>query len=53
MSSMSVSQIFKILFRTGDIDIFVFRGVFFSKYVQIKSSFSNEKSISCEIWETV
>ena len=43
MSSKSVSQIFKILFQTGDINIFVLRGVFFSRYVQLKSSFSDEK----------
>ena len=46
MSSKSVSQIFKILFQTGDINIFVLRGVFFSRYVQLKSSFSDEKNIS-------
>ena len=39
-----MSQIFKILFQTGDINIFVLRGVFFSRYVQIKSSFSDEKN---------
>ena len=44
MSSKSVSQIFKILFQTGDINIFVLRGVFFSRYVQLKSSFSDEKT---------
>ena len=49
MSSKSVSQIFKILFQTGDINIFVLRGVFFSRYVQLKSSFSDEKNISDEI----
>ena len=43
MSSKSVSQIFKILFQTGDINIFVLRGVFFSRYVQLKSSFSDKK----------
>ena len=49
MSSKSVSQIFKILFQTGDINIFVLRGVFFSTYVQLKRSFSVEKNISGEI----
>ena len=44
MSSRSVSQIFKILFQTGDINIFVPHGVFFSSYVQLKSSISNEKT---------
>ena len=43
MSSKSVSQIFKTLFHTGDTTIYVFRGVFFSRYVLIKSSFSDEK----------
>ena len=43
MSSKNVSQIFKILFETGDINVFVIRGVFFSRYVQLKSFFSNEK----------
>ena len=44
MSSKSVSQIFKILFQTGDINIYFLRGVFFSIYVQLKSSFSHEKT---------
>ena len=44
MSSKSVSQIFKILFQTGDINIFVLRGIFFSRYVQLKSSFSDKKT---------
>ena len=49
MSSKSVSQIFRILFQTDDINIFVLRGVFFSTYVQLKRSFSVEKNISGEI----
>ena len=49
MSSKSVSQIVKILFQTGDINIFVLRGVFFSRYVQLKSSISDRKNISGEI----
>ena len=49
MCSKSVSQLFKILFQTGDINIFVFCGVFFSTYVQLKGSFSDEKNISGEI----
>ena len=53
MSSKIVSQILKALFQTGDINIFVLRGVFFSKYVQIKSSFSDEKNTSGEIWDIV
>ena len=43
MSSKSLYQIFKILFQTGDIDIFVLRSVFFSRYVQLKSSFTDEE----------
>ena len=53
MSSKSVPQIFKILFQTGDINIFVLRSVFFSRYAQLKISFSNEKNISGEIWDTL
>ena len=49
MSSKIVSQIFKILFHAGDINNFIPRGVFFSRYVQLKSSFSDEKNISGEI----
>ena len=49
MSSKSMSQIFKILFQTGDIKIFVLRGVFFSRYVQLKSSFSDKENICGEI----
>ena len=51
MSSTIVSQIFKILFQTGDINIFVLRCVFFSRYVQIKSSFLDEKFISGAVGE--
>ena len=43
MSSKSMSQIFKILFQTGDINIFVLCGVFFSRYIQLKSSLPNKK----------
>ena len=46
MSSKSVSQIFKILFQTGDINTFVLPGIFVSRYVQLKSSFSDEKNMS-------
>ena len=53
MNSKSVSQIFKILFQTGDINIFVIRGVFVSRYVQLKSSFSDEKNISGEMRDTI
>ena len=49
MSSKDVSQSFKILFQTGDINIFVLGSIFFSRYAQLKSFFSNEKNISGEI----
>ena len=49
VSSKSVSQIFKILLQAGDINIFVLCGVLFSRYVQLKSSFSDEKNMSGEI----
>ena len=53
MSSKIVSQIFKILFQTGDINIFVLRGVLFSRYVPLKSSFSDENNINGEIRDTL
>ena len=55
MSSKSVSQIFKIIFQTGDINIniFVHCGVFFSGYVQLKSSFSDKNNISGKIWDSL
>ena len=43
MSSKSLSQIFKISFQTGDINIFVLRGVFCRRHFQLKSSYSEEK----------
>ena len=49
MSLESVSQIFKVFFQTGDINIFVLRGVFFSRYIQLKSSLSEEKIINGKI----
>ena len=51
MSSKSVSQISKMLFQTGNINIIVPHGVHFSRYVQLKSSFSAEKNISGGIWD--
>ena len=48
-----MSQIFEILFQTGDINIFVLRGVSFSRYVQLQSTFSDEKNISSEVWDTL
>ena len=53
MRSKSVSQILKILFQTQNINIFVLRGVLFSRYVPLKSSFSDEKNISGEIRDTL
>ena len=47
-----MSQTFKTLFQTGDINIFVLRGVFLSRYVQLKSSFSDEKNITAVKSET-
>ena len=44
MTSKSVSQISRVLFHTGDIKIFVLRSVFFSRYVQLKRSFSDKKT---------
>ena len=47
-----MSQIFKTLFqiiKTRDINILVLHDVFFSRYVQIKSSVSEEENISGEI----
>ena len=52
MSSKTVSQIFKILFQPGYINIFVLRGIFFSRYVQLKSSFSDKKKKSAVKSET-
>ena len=49
MSSKSTSQIFRALFQTGDINIFVLLGLFFSRYVQLKNSFSDEENINGEI----
>ena len=43
MISKSVSQIFKILFQPENIDIFVLPCVSFSRYVQLKSFYSDEK----------
>ena len=43
MSSESVYQILEILFQTEYVNIFVLHGVFFSRYVEPKGSFSDEK----------
>ena len=46
MSSKSVSQIFKILFQTGDNTILVLHDFLFSRYVQLKISFSDKQNIN-------
>ena len=51
MHYTTICIISKKLFQTGNIDIFVIRGVFFSKYVQLRTSFSDKKPISGEIWD--
>ena len=38
-----MAEIFKILFQTRDISIFVLHGVSFIRYVQLKSLFSEKK----------
>ena len=44
MISKSVSQIFKILFQTGDIDIFVLCGVFLLDMFNNKDPFLTKKA---------
>ena len=36
---------FKILFQTGGINTFVLPGIFFGRYVQLKSSFSDKENL--------
>ena len=48
-----MSHIFKILFQTGDINIFVLRGVVFSRYVLLKRSFSDEKKQRWNLRQTL
>ena len=48
-----MSQSFKTLFQNGVLNIFVLHGVFFSRYIQLKSSFSDEKNISGKIRDTL
>ena len=48
-----MSQNFKIFFQTRDINIFVLCGVLVSRYVQLKSSFSDKKNISGEVGDTL
>ena len=52
MSSESVYQILEILFQTEYVNIFVLHGVFFSRYVEPKGSFSDEKKTSAVKSET-
>ena len=52
MSSKKASQIFKTLFQTRDINIFVLRGVFYGRVVQLKSSFPEKNITSSVISET-
>ena len=42
--SKSLSQIFKILFQTEDINILFLCGIYFSRYAQVKSPFPDEKT---------
>ena len=49
MSSKTVTQIFKVFFQTGNIDVFVLHGVVFGRSVPLKSSFFNKKNINSEI----
>ena len=44
ISLKRVSQIFKTLFQTGNVDIFILCGIFFGRYAQLKSSFSDKKT---------
>ena len=46
MNLKCVSQIFKILFQTGHINVFDVLSVFFSRYVRLRSSFPDEKKPS-------
>ena len=48
MSSKSLSQVFKILFQTADINIFVLPVVSFSRYVRLKSSFRDKTTSAVE-----
>ena len=49
MSSKGVSQILKIFFQTGNLNIFVHRSVCLFKYVQLKRTLSDGKEMSGEI----
>ena len=37
-------KVFKILLQTGGINIFVLHGVFFSRYVRLKRSYTDKKT---------
>ena len=53
MSSKSVSQIFKILFQPGDINIFVLHGIFLVDIFNYKAPFLTKKNMSGEILDTL
>ena len=44
VSSVSLSQIFKIWLQTGNINILILRGIFYSRHVQLESSFLTKKN---------
>ena len=46
MSSKSVSQVFKILFQTGDLNIFVLLGVLLVDMFKQKASFLTKKTLA-------
>ena len=51
MTAKSMSPIFKISFQARDINISFFCGAISSRYVQLKSSLSDEENISGETWD--
>ena len=51
--AQKLSQIFKILFQTGNINIFEIHGVFFSRSVQLKSSFLMKKKQQWNLRDTL
>ena len=48
MTAKGMSPIFKISFQARDLNISFLCGVIFSRYVQLKSSLSDEENISGE-----
>ena len=53
MTSKTLSQIFQILFQTEGFKNVFLRSVFFNRYVQLESSFSDEKKNISEIKDTL